>query len=597
MIMVATMVDQGQEQGQNVARALTLRDAISAIRRRWKILVYTALTCGVLTASLAWLLPARYQSTGTILIEQQELPADLVRSTVTSYADQRVQVISQRVMTTKTLLGIIRRYDLYADRRDRESREAIIQRMRDDIALKMISADVIDPRSGMPRAATIAFSVSFASRDAGKAARVANELTTLYLNENLTSRAQLAQDASSFLQAEGDRLSRHMVELDGKLSAFKTKNVDQLPELTSLNMDLLNRTEQELREAQTRRTTLEQQRVYLESVLLQIKPSSSLLSDSGDRVLTPTDRLKMLRSQLASSRSLYSDDHPDIMRMRQEIAGLEQQTGDVSAANEVRRRLDTARGQLGLAREKYSPDHPDVQRLEREIGLLETELARSPSVTDPSVTQPGPPDNPAYIQIQSQLEATRNELAALTTQSAALRGRAAGYQRRIAVSPVIEKEYRELARDYEGAAQKYREIRSKQMEAQLAQNLETDRKSERFTLIEPPLPPEEPVSPNRPAILIVGLLLSLVFSGGAVALIETVERSVRGRQDLVDAFDAPPMAIIPRITTAVQTETSHKRMKLMAGAAAVLAVIGIVAIHFFYRPLDTLWFVALRRLG
>src|SRR6202012_2408507 len=125
-------------------------------------------------------LPPHYRSAATILIEQQEMPQDLVRSTVTSYADQRVQVISKRVMTTETLLNIIRRYDLYPKERARETREALLNRMRKDIGMRMISADVIDPRSGHPTSATIAFEVSYSSRSAEMAAKVANELTTLY---------------------------------------------------------------------------------------------------------------------------------------------------------------------------------------------------------------------------------------------------------------------------------------------------------------------------------------------------------------------------------------------------------------------------------
>src|SRR6185312_16504696 len=96
---------------------------------------------------MAVLLPPQYRSAGTILIEQQEMPPELVRSTVTSYADQRVQVISKRVMTTETLLNIIRHYDLYPKERAKETREVLLGRMRKDIGLKMISADVIYPRS------------------------------------------------------------------------------------------------------------------------------------------------------------------------------------------------------------------------------------------------------------------------------------------------------------------------------------------------------------------------------------------------------------------------------------------------------------------
>src|SRR5580658_6426410 len=170
-----------------------------------------------LTAALllAFLLPAHYRSSGTVLIEQQEMPTDMVKSTVTSYADQRVQVISKRVMTTATLLDIIKRYNLYPREAARDTREALLKKMREDIGLKMISADVIDPRSGRPTSANIAFEVYYTSHSPDLAARVANELTTLYLNENLTNRTKLAHDATEFLQGEGDRINTQIVDLQG----------------------------------------------------------------------------------------------------------------------------------------------------------------------------------------------------------------------------------------------------------------------------------------------------------------------------------------------------------------------------------------------
>src|ERR1700758_1069174 len=177
---------------------LTLRDYLSAAKHHRLSLIGAFAVGFLLTVLLATMLPARYRSAGTILIEQQEMPQELVRSTVTSYAAGRVQVISKRVMTTETLLNIIRRYDLYPKERAKDTREVLLARMRKDIGLKMISADVIDPRSGHPTSATIAFEVSYTSRSADLAAKVANELTTLYLNENLNNRTQLARDAANF---------------------------------------------------------------------------------------------------------------------------------------------------------------------------------------------------------------------------------------------------------------------------------------------------------------------------------------------------------------------------------------------------------------
>src|SRR5262249_55231494 len=150
--------------------------------------------------------------------------------------------------TTQNLLDIIQRYGLYPRQRRRDTREELVKRMRDDVAFKMISADVIDPRSGLPRAATIAFTVSYTSRSQEQAVKVANELVTLYLNENLNERTRLAQNATSFLEEESVRLSQQVAEAEGKLAAFKSKHVDELPELQSLNVQLLDRTDQDLRQ-------------------------------------------------------------------------------------------------------------------------------------------------------------------------------------------------------------------------------------------------------------------------------------------------------------------------------------------------------------
>src|ERR1700694_5502232 len=154
------------------------------LRYRRTLLAVTAALV-VVTLGLALLWPPTYLSGATILIEQQEIPQELVRSAMTSFADQRVQVISQRVMTTQNLLSLIERYNLYPEIRLSKPREVLLQTMRNDISMKMISADVIDPRSGRPTQATIAFSVNYKSHSPELAEKVAKDLTSLYLNEHL----------------------------------------------------------------------------------------------------------------------------------------------------------------------------------------------------------------------------------------------------------------------------------------------------------------------------------------------------------------------------------------------------------------------------
>jgi len=588
-------------------KAATLREYLAAAKHQRLWLIGT-LAVGVLTTTLlAVLLSPHYRSAATILIEQQEMPQELVRSTVTSYADERVQVISKRVMTTETMLGIIRRYDLYPKQRAKDTREALLKRMRKDIGLKMISADVIDPRSGRPTTATIAFEVAYTSTSPELAAKVANELTTLYLNENLNNRTQLARDAATFLEAEGDRFNHRIGELEAQLAQFKAKNFKQLPELTQLNMQLLDRTDEELRTQEARKSSLEQQRTFLEAQLAQLKPNSAVFSDSGERILSTADRLKMLKSQLASAKARYAPDHPDIARLEREVAGLEKDAGNGSGAhastaggvtNDLRRELERAKAKLAQARERYGPEHPDIIVLEREVTMIEAELTAHPTLapSDSSILKMDA-DNPAYVQIQAQLAATVNDLQALTVQTEKLRAQANEYQRAVSLAPQVEQRYRELTRDYENTRIKYQEIRSKQTEAKTAQDLETDRKGERFTLIDPPLPPEEPVSPNRLLILVVGCLLSAALALGLLWFLETIDTSVRGRLDLLKLTGVPPLALIPHIGTEEEREASRRRLRLAMGTATATFFIAVTLTHFFYRPLDVLWFSFARRMG
>ncbi len=582
---------------------LSLPEYLGIGRRRLRPMV-TAFTAGLLTTiALALLWPPAFRSTATILIEQQELPADLVRSTVTSYADQRVQMISQRVMTTQTLLGIVRRYDLYPRERSRETRDQIIKRMRDDIGVKMISADVVDPRSGQPTKATIAFTVSFSNRSPDEAAKVANELTTLFLNDNVETRTQLADGAATFLQAQVAQVGRHLENVESALSAFEGKHFDSLPDLTQLNMQLTDRTEQSLQETDSRVSSLEDQEVFLQAQLAQLKPDAAVYSDTGERILSTPDRLKMLRSKLAADRAAYGPEYPDIARLSREVAGLEATAKDPTDINDLRRSLEDAQSKLAAAEKHYGPDHPDRVRLEREVKSYEQDLATAAkSAAAKSASSSGPAiqdaDNPAYVQIRAQLNATRDDLAATQARKAKLEGDLDRYRHRIMETPKIQKQYQQLTQDYEVSKATYQKLRAKLADAEIGKNLEIDRKGERFTLIEPPLVPEEPSSPNRPLVMMLGVVLSLLLAVGIAALLEALDATVRGRRDLVSLVaGVPPLAIIPDIEVERSRPDIWLRRAIVAGACLAVAIAATLAVNFLYEPLDVLWFVILRHLG
>jgi polysaccharide biosynthesis transport protein len=595
---MSTIAAELEPQGLSLPEYL----GIGKRRRRSMLIAFAVGLLLTIAAALLW--PASYRSTATILIEQQELPSDLVRSTVTSFADERVQMISQRVMTTETLLGIIRRYDLYPKERSRETRDQLIKRMRNDIEVKMISADVVDPRSGAPTKATIAFTVAFSNPSPDEAAKVANELTTLFLNDNVQTRTQLANGAATFLQAQVTEVSQHLGIVESELSTFEAKHFNSLPDLTQLNMQLINTTQQDLQETEAHESSLEQQEVFLEAQLVQLKPNSAVFDDTGQRVFSTPDRLKMLRSELAADRAAYGAAYPDIEQLSREIAGLEATEKDPTDINDLRRSLQDAQTQLASVEKRYGPAYPDRVRLEREVKSYEDDLAAATKAAASSKksASSGPTiqdaDNPAYVQIRAQLNATRDDLTATQAREAKLQADLDKYQNRVTETPRIQKQYQELSQDYEVSKANYEELRAKLEDAEVGKNLEIDRKGERFTLIEPPLIPEEPASPNRPLVMGLGAVLAVLLAVGIAALLESLDGTVRGRRDLVSLVaGVPPLAIIPDIVLEQSVSQIWIKRAIWAAVGLAVVVVALLAVNFFYEPLDVLWFVALRHLG
>ena len=576
--------------------SIDMREKLLSLWRRRLTFWIVAGLAAVAAVSLALMLPPTYRATGTILIEQQEIPQEMVRSVITSFADQRVQVISQRVMTTQNLLSLIERYDLYPTIRQKEPREVLLQKFREDIGMRMISADVIDPRSGRPTQATIAFAVSYQNRSPELALKVANELTSLYLNENLTSRTQLSQQTSAFFSEESAREAAHIAVLDKELAVFKEKHHDELPELAQLNVTTMERTEMELRDAENKLSALDSQRVLLEAQLAQISPNTQVFTDSGQRVFGPEDRLKTLKSQLASYKARYAPGHPDIVSTQREVDGLEKEVKQEDQTSERLKQLSDARSQLAAAKEKYSDDHPDVLRLKRSIESLEEAVAREAGSGAKRV-ESAHADNPVYIQVKGQLDSVAVERTNAIKKRDDLHAKLDDYEKRMAESPQVERQYRTMARDLDSAQLKYQEILSKQTEAQVSANLETEKKGERFTLIEPPQPPEKPIKPNRLLILIVGLIMSVAAGIGAVIARDTLDASVRGPSDIRLMLKVPALASIPTIVTTADRSRRRKIIGLSWGGGIAMVGLATLSLHFFVKPLDVVWVILLRRFG
>ncbi len=564
-----------------------LSDYLDAFKRRKQaigIIIGVIFLLGLLIA-IVW--PATYRSSATILIEEQEVPRELVQSTITTYAVQRIETIQARVMTRDKLMGIVDKYNLYVDERRRETTEEILERMRDDINLNLRNAEVIDPRTGRPMPATIAFTLSFDGENPDSTQKVANELTNLYLQENLKERSTKAQETFTFLSDEANRLSREISRLEQELAKFKEANVSSLPELTSLNTQLMDRTEREISDTQNQIRTLEDRKFYLQGQLDQLEPHGA------DINLSPGARLKALRTEFLAKSGRYSEGHPDLMRLKREIESLERETGMGPDRDTIQTQLDAARTELATVKEKYSAEHPDVAKLEKTISALEDQLAATPRTP---VAQRAP-DNPAYVSLAAQLEATNSEIASLRNKIRDLETKRADYEKRLIETPQVEREYIAIKRELDNSVLKYQEIKAKEMQAKVAQQLESESKGERFTLIEPPALPEEPVKPNRPAIIFLSLVLAVGGGLGFAAIGESLDTSVRGMKGVVNSLNAIPLAVIPYLQLDTEKKRQNTKKRWILLGIIVIVAIGLLMIHLFMTPLDVLWFRILRKFS
>jgi uncharacterized protein involved in exopolysaccharide biosynthesis len=506
-----------------------------------------------------------------------------VRSTVTSYADERIQVIGQQVMTRATLMQIVEKYGLYARERRYISTEEILERMRRDIRVQPVSADITDRRSGARTASTIAFRLSYDSASPAQAQQVANELVTLYLNENLRTRRQRADETSSFLAEEAERVGRQVAEIEARLAQFKRANAGRLPELAQLNMQLRERAESELEDLARQLRLLEERQVFLDSQLALVKESAPV---TPERALEPEERLKLLRNQYAGLAGVYESSHPDLVRMRREIESLEKASG--AAAEPDARALENAKHELARLADRYAPDHPDVQRQQKRVAALEAEMAKAPA--------PKKPDNPVWVSLAAQREAAAREAESLRARREELLKRIAAYDARLETTPSVEQAYRDLVRDHENATTKYKELRAKQMEAQVSLALEKDRKGERFSLIDPPQYPERPHEPNRKKMLALAFAGSVAGGVGTAALAESFNRAVNGSRSLAQLLAAPLLGAVPRTESAAQRARRRRLLWALAAGALLLGVAALGVVHVFVLPLDSAWFVLLRRL-
>lgn len=548
-----------------------------AILKRYKYTILSIVTVGlILSIAIALQLPHVYQSTATILIEQEGIPENIVQSMVTDYVEQRIQIINQKIMSSDNLRKIINKFNLYPDQQ--ADSQGIISTMRDDIDIEMLEGMIEGMKGADPRErasqSSIGFTLAFEHQSPVVAQQVTQELVKLYLDENIKQRTKIVEGTTAFLAQQSNKLRDEINELETKLAKFKEANAANLPELSQYNLNRVEHIDQQLVEINSSIRSLTESDLFLKSQLSQLNPNATIYSATGERIYSAEDRLIALEAEYTAMASRYSEGHPDMVKMRREIAALKRETGGIPDKTEYQVKLKEKQTELALLMDRYSADHPDVKKLNSEIANLKKVIDEPAYVKREST--PMKPTNPEYIQLQTKLVANQSEIGALIKNRDQLNAELSNYEKLISRAPQVEREYQELMRDYENTKVKYNEIKAKQMEATMAQSMEKNKTNYEFSLLEPPLLPEDPFKPNRKAIAFLGLLISIALAIGFVMIKEGLNPSVYTSSRLAWVTGMQPLVLIPYLESEQVALKKQKVLKIVSFVIGALLVIAIL---------------------
>jgi len=576
---------------------LEIQDLKGVIRRRKKSFLIPFLLIFLFVSGVAFLLPPIYRSESKIFIEGQQIPEEYVRTTIRGYVEERLQVIKHQVMSHTKLLSIIDQFNLYTEMREKHTIEEIIAKMRAAIELKTVSASIPNPRTGRASYATIAFTLSYEGREPPKVQKVANVLSSFFLEEDLKRREDLASVTTDFLEQESKNLKKQIQILENKISEFKKAHIGELPEFSNVNLQAIARLERELDRIIARISTLKEQKIYLESQIASVEPLRPIVTEQGKVTRNPKERLKALHLQLLTLQSTLSEKHPDIKKLKKEIKELEAQVGKSDDSVSKVRRLSDLEGQLAALKGKLGPKHPDVIRLSREVRVLSKEVDELLTEKSKTEVSDEKPDNPAYINLMTRSTAVDLEIETLLDERKKIEQRMEEYNNKIEAAPLVEKEYSELTRDYQSAKMKHNEIMNKLLTARISQGMEQTQRGERFTIAEPARLPEKPYKPNRMTITLVGFVLALGAGIGLAAVREAVDRSVKTADELNSMTGVPVFSVISLVETHEERRARLiRRILLMATAVGIIIVV-LILVNQFVMPLDIIWAKVQRRLG
>jgi len=501
-------------------QGIQLDDLKRILERRGRLVLGVFAAALLLSTFVAAILPNRYESRATLLIEPQTISPTLVEPNLAkTELNKRLHLISMQILSRGRLSKVIDEFDVYPELEDEMTREEIIEKMRSEISVAPVLSD-LEARVGI-RTADMdinTFSLTYRHRNRDIAAAVANRLANDFVEEHIKERAEMSGDTSEFIEAELQRLSARIAEIEGKISTVKSLNVGRLPEDLPSNQSLHDRLSQNIRDTQRELAIAQSDEAFYRQQIL-VGGADFLKWQNDD---TPEKRLEQMRLALneAQSRGL-TEKHPDVIKYRQEIAQLEATIKDSRAEDKpLSMAQENAKAEMQRAGLRAASAQQELDRLQAQVKDVEGRLAETPKVAE-------------------QLSA-------------------------------YEREYQHLFESYQ-------QYSGKRLEAGVAADMERRQKGEKFRVLEAAVPSPEPASPNRPVILVIGGVLGLLAGAGLGLLAEITDLSFHDTRSLQTRLGIPVLAAVPPVVLESDRLFARARRVREALGAAVVASVVLVA--------------------
>jgi polysaccharide chain length determinant protein (PEP-CTERM system associated) len=478
-------------------RELTPEDYLGMLRRRWILIVSLGLIGPVLAYAVAVFLPTRYKSQTLVLVDEPAVSQTIIDEHAdTSDLSQKLASMQQQILSRSRLEPIIHKYNLFPQDVNRTSMDALVAKLQ-----KAIEVSPILPLAETHARDLPGFNITVTLDSAHTAQDVCADITNMFIEQSLQSTFTNADNTTKFLDSQLQDAKASLDAQDAKLADFKSKHFQELPEDEQTNLNFLTSLNSQLDAATQALGRAQQDKSFDESMLSQ-QTAAWQATQTGANPDTLDRQLAALQTQLTSLQARYTDDYPDVIKTKNDIAALQKKMNDANSGTKANSSTKPTHSNL---------DPPQIQQLRASIHTLDLAIAEKTKEQE---------------RIQQEIRL---------------------YQSRIQSSPGVEQQYKELTRGYQTALDSYNDLQKKRNQSATVTHLVQKQEGEQLRVLDPANLPDKPSFPNRPLFALGGLGGGLGLGMALAFLMELKDTSFKTERDVEFALQLPVLAMVPAI--------------------------------------------------